>query len=165
MVRTLAALLAVSAAAGGTAVSQTSIGPARLGLTQGQYATALKERPAVTHYADGTTRLAFTKAQLLVELGRNGRGRLISTEGDTYKLRGGIGPCGSFAKLAHAFRLTPHRVTSPLGNAPVVYQLGHLWLTTVGDRIGSVSLASGTPDLQALINLSQCGTGEEEGSG
>jgi hypothetical protein len=52
-----------------------------------------------------------------------------------------------------------------MGNGPVVYQLGRLWFTIVGRRIGRISLTSGKPALQSLVNDAQCGTGEPEGAG
>jgi hypothetical protein len=154
----------VSASAVGPRVSQATIGGARLGLTAADYARVLSEKPTVTRYSDGTSRLSFSRAEISVLLGPGGRGRLIATAAPKYVLPGGIGPCGSLTRLARAYRnLVAHQIVQPMGRGPVVYQLGHLWFTTIVGRIGRISLASGRPPLQSLVNDAQCGAGEEAG--
>jgi hypothetical protein len=152
----------VSASAAVPRISQTAIGGVRLGLTATAYARTLAEKPKVTRYADGTSRLFFSKAAISVDLGPGGRGTLISTAAATYVLPGGIGPCNRLARLTRAYTAAvPHQIAQPTGNGPVVYQLGHLWVTTVAGRIRRIALAAGSPPLQSLVNDPQCGTGEE----
>jgi hypothetical protein len=146
-------------------ISQAAIGEAKLGLSAAGYARSLAEKPAVTHYADGTSRLYFSKAEISVLLARSGRGVVVSTEAGKYKLPGGIGPCDSVTRLLKAYRPVPRHMIQPVGSGPVVYQLRHLWFTTVAGRVGRVSLVSGSPSIQSLVNAAQCGTGEEGSHG
>jgi len=146
-------------------ISQTAIGGAKLGLSAAAYAKALAEKPTVTRYADGTSRLLFSKAEISVLLTRGGRGMAVSTDASEYRLPGGIGPCDPIARLLKAYRPVARHVVQPVGNGPVVYQLRHLWFTTVAGRVGRVTLASGRPSIASLVNAPQCGTGEEGSHG
>lgn len=166
LVLVTAALLASAASADPKPgrVTQTAVAGVRLGLTAEQYGSVLRERPFSTRYADGTTRLAFPKAELNVFLGSSGKGVRITTAASEYTLRRGVGPCGLFTALARSLHPVPYALHGAFGASALVYRSGHLWFTLADPRhVGSVTLAAGRPELQALIADAQCGVGDEEG--
>jgi hypothetical protein len=156
----------VASAGAGGVITQNTIGAAKLGLRLGQYQRALHEKPFTTRYGDGSERLVFAKAEISVQLGNDGRGAVISTAAPKYTLRG-VGACAQVGKLAHVFRLMRVRVPGfPGGSSAYVYRAGHVWvIPTPAGTIGRIAIAASRPSLQALRSDSQCGTGEEEGSG
>jgi hypothetical protein len=161
----IGAFPAAALAGGITSITQRSIATAGLGLKGTAYTRAFGEKPTVTRYADGTSRLSFSKAEVSVFLGRGGRGVVISTAAPDYVLSGGVHACGELPALLRAHRgVSPRRVSGAFGTQAVVYRLGRLWFTTVGTRIGRIALAA-HPSLRSLLNDAQCGVGEPEGSG
>jgi hypothetical protein len=162
----VAAILAASAGASPkpARITQSAIGNVTLGLTASAYASLLHEEPFVTSYPNGTSRLSFSAAEILVFLDRTGRGVRITTAASEYTLGRGVGPCGALRTLAHARRLTPVAITGPFGTSAVVYRTGRLWFTVAAStHIGTVTLSATKPDLKALIGEAQCGVGDEEG--
>jgi hypothetical protein len=145
-------------------ITPSSIAGLKLGLRAQDYARLAHEKAFTTHYADGSSRLLFSKAEITVLLDRKGRGVRITTAAVEYTFGGGGGPCGRFDSFARKHRLETYATKTSFGPGAVVYRTGRLWLTLAdGTHLGSVTLASGTPPLQALLGAAQCGVGDEEG--
>ena len=154
---------ATAAAAGdsGHLVTQTNIGGARLGLRATEYTRIFGAKPFTTRYADGTSRLSFTRAEVDVYLDRRGAGVAISTLAREYATSSGAAPCGALADLRRSYAKTikPHSLR-PHGTV-AVYSVGHLWFAAYGNRIGSVTLTAGSPTPSFFVNMAQCGQGED----
>lgn len=158
-------LVGAAQAAPSASITQTSLAGVKLGLTAGAYAAAFHETPFVTHYADGRAQLAFSKADLIVMLAKNGRGASISTESSRYLLRGGVGPCSDALKLQRLYRPAALHVQGAFGTENLVYRVGrHLWVTLrTPQAIGRITLSAQQPVLRSLLAAAQCGAGEGEG--
>jgi len=159
------ALVAVGAAGAvdpGHLVGQSSIGGARLGLKSDSYTKLLRERPFVTRFADGTSRLGFTKREVHVFLDRSGKAFAVFTNAREFRTASGAGPCAAVAALKRAYGSALRAYRSPTSPSVVAYRAGNLWFSVVlNGTIGSVTLASPSLPLSAVAGAPQCGTGEE----
>jgi hypothetical protein len=160
----LLAPLAAQASPPAGRITPTSIGGLTLGLRTPDYVRLAHEKAFTTRYANGTRRLLFAKAEITVLLDRQGRGVRITTAAEEYTFAGGGGPCSRFDSYARKHRFKTYATKTAFGPGAVVYRTGRLWLTLSDTtHLGSVTLASGTPPLQALLGAAQCGVGDEQG--
>jgi hypothetical protein len=140
----------------------TSIGGIRLGLSAAQYRKLFRERPIVTRFAGGVTRLVFDRRELHVYLGRKGRGIGILTRAREYRTAKGVGPCSSLAKLRRAYRGRLRAYRSGPTRHVVAYRLGRLVFGVASGFVGNVMLATPRLPVRTAVNAPQCGVGEVE---
>jgi hypothetical protein len=143
-------------------VTVTSIGGIPLGLSAARYRRLFRERPIVTRFSGGVTRLVFDRRELHVYLGPTGRGIGILTRAREYRTAKGVGPCSSLAKLRRAYggRLRAYRA-GPTRHV-VAYRLGRLVFGVPSGFVGTVMLATPRLPVRTAVNAPQCGVGEVE---
>lgn len=146
-------------------ITGSSIGGVRLGLTASAYVAQIGERPSRTAFPKGISRLVFAKHELHVYLSRHGAGVALYTSSREYRTASGIGPCSRVSALRRAYgrQLIAYRVPGSIRVA--AYRLGRLVFSadSIG-RVGGVMLTRAL-NVREVVNLPQCGSGEDEGSG
>ena len=100
--------------------------------------------------------------EILVYLGRSGRGTAIITTDPTYKTTTGIGPCTPVGALTHAYGGVLASESLPGQRQVVAYRVGRLLFTiTPANKIGAVALTAVGFPLSRVRDGGQCGQGEE----
>jgi hypothetical protein len=138
------------------AITQTSIGGARLGRTKAAYVAVFGRPSRVDRIERGFSALVYTRLGVTVFI-KFGTGVAINTVGRTFRTSAGIGPCSPARALTAAYgtRLRKLVTTGPVA----LYRLGNLVFRVDRPhrRVGAVTLGRGTLARLIAGNSTDCG--------
>jgi hypothetical protein len=157
VVALLLAAASVALAGGGPAITSTSLGGVKVGLTKAAYKRILGKPYRVDYLENDYSRLVFTKRKMDVYFhGKRDFGVVVGTWNLRNKTAEGIGPCSTVRSLKAAYGSRLRRVFE--GTSAVGYRLGALvFAVPFGTRVLSVSLKS--PGAPLFVALATAGTG------
>jgi hypothetical protein len=153
----LLAATPVALAGGAPAITPTTLGGAKVGLTKAAYKRILGKPYRIDYLENDYSRLVFTKRKMDVYFhGKQDAGVVVGTWNPRYKTAQGIGPCSTVRALKAGYGSRLRRVFE--GTAPVGYRLGALvFALPFGTHVLSVSLKSAGAPL--FVAIATAGTG------